>query len=107
MKGTKELLGGRIKELRKLRRMSQEELSEKVGIDPKHLSRIEVGRGFPSLDTLEKIAGALRVEMKDMFEFEHNAADIKDIRKTIDTLIKGTNEEGLRLLAKVIRAVVR
>jgi len=51
MKTTKELLGSRIKEIRKLRRLSQEELSEKINIDPKHLSRIEVGRGFPSLDT--------------------------------------------------------
>lgn len=107
MKSTKELLGGRIKELRRLRKMSQEQLSEKVGIDSKHLSRIEVGRGFPSLDTLEKITEALDVEMKDMFEFEDNAAGPKDLRKTIDKLIKGTDEEGLRLLAKVIRAVVR
>ncbi len=107
MKSTRELLGGRIKELRKLRKMSQEELSEKVGIDPKHLSRIEVGRGFPSLDALERVAEALHVEIKDMFEFEHNAAGPKDLRKTIDKLIKESNEEGLRLLAKVIRAVVR
>ena len=48
MKTTKELLGGRIKELRKLKGLSQEKLSEKINIDPKHLSRIEVGRGFPS-----------------------------------------------------------
>lgn len=73
MKSTKELLGARIKELRKTRGMSQEELSEKVNIDPKHLSRIEVGRGFPSLDTLEKLADALNVELKDFFEFAHEA----------------------------------
>ena len=36
MKTTKQLLGQRIKELRKLRGLSQDELSEKVGIDPKH-----------------------------------------------------------------------
>ena len=46
MKTLKELLGSRIKEIRKLKRLSQEQLSERVGIDPKHLSRIEVGRGF-------------------------------------------------------------
>lgn len=107
MKSTKELLGGRIKELRRLRKMSQEQLSEKVGIDSKHLSRIEVGRGFPSLDTLEKIAGVLAVEMKDMFEFEDNAADSKDLKKTISQLVKESSEDRLRLLAKVIRAVVR
>ena len=44
MKDSKVLLGGRIKELRKIRGFSQEQLSEMVGVDSKHLSRIEVGR---------------------------------------------------------------
>jgi transcriptional regulator with XRE-family HTH domain len=57
MKTTKELLGARIKELRKARGLSQEQLSEKINIDPKHLSRIiEVGKSYPSLDTAEKLA---------------------------------------------------
>ena len=34
----------------------QDQLSQKVDIDPNHLSRIEVGRSFPSLDTLERLA---------------------------------------------------
>lgn len=39
----KKLLGARIKELRTGRGLSQEELAEMVGVDPKHLSRIETG----------------------------------------------------------------
>lgn len=107
MESTKELLGRRIKELRKMKGLSQEELSEKVDIDPKHLSRIEVGRGFPSLDTLEKIANALNVEMKDFFEFAHEARSAKELMKTLESLAKETDEESLRLLVKVVRAVVR
>jgi len=37
---TKKLLGARIKELRKIRKLSQDQLAEKIDIDPKHLSRI-------------------------------------------------------------------
>lgn len=107
MESTKELLGRRIKELRKMKGLSQEELSEKVDIDPKHLSRIEVGRGFPSLDTLEKIAKALNVEMKDFFEFAHEARSAKELMKTLEGLAKETDEDSLRLLVKVARAVVR
>jgi len=107
MKSTKELLGGRIKELRKMKGLSQEELSEKVDIDPKHLSRIEVGRGFPSLDTLEKLADALNVEMKDFFEFAHEVKSAKELMKTLESLAKETDEGRLRLLVKVARAVVR
>lgn len=107
MKSTKELLGGRVKELRKMRGLSQEELSEKVGIDSKHLSRIEVGRGFPSLDTLEKLADALNVELKDFFEFAHEAKDTKGLMKALEGLTTGTDEEKLRLLVRIARAVVR
>ena len=59
MKNDKVLLGARIKELRKQKKMSQNVLSEKINIDPKHISRIEVGHSFPSLDTLNNIANAL------------------------------------------------
>ncbi|MEK6808766.1 MAG: helix-turn-helix transcriptional regulator [Nanoarchaeota archaeon] len=107
MKTTKELLGGRIKELRKLKRLSQEELSEKVDIDPKHLSRIEVGRGFPSLDTLERLAVSLNVELKDFFEFSPETRNPKELKKLIGDMLNDSDEDKLRLLAKLVRAVTR
>ncbi len=107
MKTTKELLGARIKELRKLRKLTQDELSEKIDIDAKHMSRIEVGGSYPSLDTLEKMASALNVEMKDFFEFAHEAKRSKEIRQALDSLAKETDIEKLRLLLKVARAIVR
>ena len=105
MKTTKELLGGRIKEFRKLRTLSQEQLAEEVNIAPKHLSRIEVGRGFPSLDTLENLAKALNVELKAFFEFAHNTPNKKELKETLISLLKDADEERLRLLVKIVRAV--
>lgn len=107
MKTTKELLGSRIKELRKLRGLSQEKLSEKINIDPKHLSRIEVGRGFPSLDTLEKVANALNVELKDFFEFAHETNDLKELKRDLEGIVREADKEKLRLLLKVARAITR
>ena len=107
MKTTKGLLGGRIKEFRKLRKLSQEQLAEKVNIDSKHLSRIEVGRGFPSLDTLENLAKALNVELKDFFEFAHKAPSQKELKEILNSLLKETDEEKVRLIVKVARAIVK
>ena len=107
MKTKKELLGRRIKELRKLRKLSQEELSEQVNIDPKHLSRIEVGRGFPSLDTLKRLADVLNVDIKDLFEFSHKAQSQKELKETLSSLLKEADKERLRLAVKIIKAVVR
>ncbi|MEK6815839.1 MAG: helix-turn-helix transcriptional regulator [Nitrospirota bacterium] len=107
MKTTRELLGGRIKEIRRLRRLSQEEAAERVGIDSKHLSRIEVGRGFPSLQTLEKLAQVMDVEIRDFFEFAHRAENPKELKTSLAGLLKGADPDRLRLLVKIARAVVR
>lgn len=106
MKSTKILLGARIKEIRKKREMSQEQLAEKIDVDPKHLSRIEVGRGYPSLDALENIASALNVEMKELFEFQHlDSAD--EVEKAVESLFKSANEQEKRVVLKLLRALVR
>jgi transcriptional regulator with XRE-family HTH domain len=56
MEITKKTIGARIRKLRKAKGLSQEQLSEKVGIKSKHLSRLEVGNNYPSLKSLESIA---------------------------------------------------
>ncbi|WP_129126584.1 helix-turn-helix domain-containing protein [Geomonas oryzae] len=38
--------------LREVRESSQEKSAEKVGVDPKQISRVEGGKSAPSLDTL-------------------------------------------------------
>jgi len=107
MEESKRLLGARIKELRKTKGLSQEKIAEIVGVDPKHISRIEVGKSYPSLDTLEKIAKALGMELKDFFEFAHNLKSPDNIIKDINRLIKGISEEKLRLILKIVRAIAR
>ena len=105
-KSIKKLLGARIKELRVNQHLSQDRLSEKVDIDAKHLSRIEVGGSYPSLDTLENIAKALGVELKDIFEFAHLTKS-QELKKNITNLIKEADESKLKLILKVIRAIMR
>ncbi len=65
-------LGEKIKSYRKSQRLSQFKLAEAIGINPKYLSRIEVGEAYPSLKTLEKIAVALKVPIKNLFDFSSN-----------------------------------
>jgi transcriptional regulator with XRE-family HTH domain len=107
METTKGLLGARIKELRKLRGLSQEKLAEMINIDPKHLSRIEVGRSFPSMDTLAAIAKSLKMELKDFFEFSHQKKSSQEMTKEICSLINEVGEDKQRLILKVVRSIVR
>lgn len=106
MKSNKVLLGARIKELRKSRDISQEKLAEEIEVDPKHLSRIEAGRGYPSLNTLENIAITLKVEMRDLFEFQH-LDSVEEVEVAVNALLKTANEDEKRVLLKLFRVFVR
>ena len=107
MQTSKELLGARIKEVRKGRRLSQEKLAEKVGVDPRYISRIELGKCYPSLDTLEIIARSLRVEMQNLFDFSHLKPDVT-VRKEIGNLLKEVDDPDMQLLVlRIARAVAR
>ncbi|MFZ3122592.1 MAG: helix-turn-helix domain-containing protein [Thermodesulfovibrionales bacterium] len=65
-----------------------------------------MGKSYPSLDTLEKIANALNVEIKDLFEFMHLSRS-KELTDNISKLLKEADEDKVRLILKIIRAVVR
>jgi transcriptional regulator with XRE-family HTH domain len=102
---TKTLLGERIKELRKKRALSQEQLAEKVGLAAKYLSQIETGDKSPSLQALDKFAAVLNVEIRDLFDFRH-LDEPMSVAKDLDLLLKSASEEQLRTCLRVIRALV-
>ncbi len=62
-----EKLGKRIRKARKERKMSQEELADRVGLHYTTISRIERGISNPPIQTINKIAKTLRVDMSDLF----------------------------------------
>jgi len=63
-----EKLGANIRTLRKQLKLTQFELSIQVDIAEDYLQSIEVGRRKPSLDVLEKLANALKVEQYELLK---------------------------------------
>ena len=59
--------GANLKYYRKEKHLSQEELSEKVDISVKHLSKIERGMTFVSADLLEKLSIKLEISVARLF----------------------------------------
>lgn len=60
-------LGTRIKYLRILRGMTQEELAGKSGLSAKQISRIETGRSSPRISGLDMISTALKTTPLNLF----------------------------------------
>jgi transcriptional regulator with XRE-family HTH domain len=59
--------GGEVRELRKARRLTLQDLSDATGISLSHLSAIERGAANPSMDTIVSIAAALSVSPDWLF----------------------------------------
>ncbi len=104
MKDIKKLLGKRIKELRKERNLSQDQLSELVGIDSRSISHIENGDSFPSKSLLE-IAKALNVSLPDLFEFEHLKYDVKYKKNYIINSLDNISNADLDVLFRIIKSM--
>lgn len=94
-------LGARIRELRKSKNITQEELVEIIGSDTNNLSRIENGKKFMSADKLVKIAAALNVDVKDLFDFGHIISD-EDLKQKIVSNVNVLSTKQLKYIYKTI-----
>lgn len=61
-----ELLGGRIKALRKTMNLTQEQIADRIGVSRQKYARIENGSNNITLDILTKIAEVLGVSVTDI-----------------------------------------
>ena len=63
-------LGQRIRRFRLAKKLTQDGLAELTGIDYKYIQKIE-GKTPPSIriDTIQKIAKALKVKLADLMDF--------------------------------------
>lgn len=95
------LVGSRIRELRKGRRLTQTELSEKIGVAQSDLSRMEQGEYKVGLDTLFKILQVFDLKMGEFFgEVDEPASE--DARELV-TDFGDLSEEGKREVRDFVR----
>lgn len=98
MSTIKKLLGQRIKEVRKSRGITQEQLAEKVGIGTSNISYIENGKFAPTIENFEKIVQALDVEPYELYMFAPQKS-INEIKQELFSALE-KDDELLRLIYK-------
>ncbi len=59
-------IAGNIKKVRKLKRMTLQELADRTGLTKGYLSKVERSEKAPPYSTLSKIVGALGIEITDV-----------------------------------------
>ena len=97
----KSKFGQRVKELRKSKGLTQEQLAELINIEPPNVSKMESGLHFPQPEKIEKIANALGMDIKDLFDFEHFQKK-EDLIHYINQTIKDFDLKTIELVYKFI-----
>lgn len=92
MTKTLKLITANIQKLRELKGLSQKEVAAAMGIPQSQYSRIENGKGEPTISSLEKLAKALDVSITAFFksasEEDEQNLPLMEKMKIIDTLGK-------------------
>ena len=99
----KKLLGKRLKTIREANKLTQEELSEKIGLSKNAISLVERGLNFTSPNLLEKLCQFYNVQPDYFFKFDLDIKkdDFKKINSIISKL-KSLNSTDLNYVCKFI-----
>ncbi len=101
----KELLGKRIKELRKQRGYTQDFLAEKLKIEPRQLSKLETGKHYPSFETTIALLETFNITFEELVSYEHlqNTENVREIMlKSIQELPNDKLKDTYKLLRCLI-----
>lgn len=101
----KELLGKRLRELRKRKGINQEKLAELIDVDPTTISNIENGKNYPSMINLESLLNVLDSSFMEAFDFEHKNNDKDLIIQIIDKL--KSNPDKIEDFYKIVIALTK
>lgn len=99
----KEFIGKVIQTFRKNANIKQSELAEKTGISEKHLSKIETGKNFPSLDNFLKMAEVLSFKLSDFgIETQEGFNKENELKKALFKKISYASDEKLSFYLKTL-----
>ena len=81
----KKFIGLKLKQARSEANLSQGQLAEKIGISEKHISNIERGLNFPSLDTFFRLCIVLNLSL-EYFGIEISSESNRDKEAVLEKI---------------------
>lgn len=93
------LIGRKVADIRNKHGLTQEKLAELVNYSTNHIAKLESARTKPSFDLLVKIAKAMNVEIKDLFDFD-DTNTIEYMRQYLMNTINVSDDNTIKLLFK-------
>ena len=99
--------GALVRLRRKAQKLKLGQVADAIGIEPKHLGRVERGERKPSFELIVKLSSFIGVSPAAFFDFDELDVTQKQVKTTIRQLVeKKENPEDLRHILRVLRAML-
>jgi transcriptional regulator with XRE-family HTH domain len=102
---TRTEIGKALRHHRRQAGLTQAQLGELTGFDPKTISRLETGDRMPSLDALDTFARVLKVQVRDFFTEVKTEQTEDELRAYLLTIICKADKTKLQRLKIAIEKI--
>lgn len=99
------LFGSRIRSIREAASLSRELVAEKADINANYLGEIERGEKWPSIEVIQRLAGALSVSPSAFLEFEAEEVDSNVLLAKLHKVLANRSTEELQQAIRVLKAL--
>lgn len=89
-------LGQNLKRIREAQNLTQAELAEQADVSVSTIARIELGEGFLTFKTIQKIANGLKIDIETLFLFQN----FKNTNPDYNSFLHDLNTLSRRLTTK-------
>ena len=95
-------IGKFLQELRKEKGLTQEQLSEQLGVARRTVSRWETGSNMPDLDVLMELSDFYSVGLREILNGERKSEQMnEELKQTVMQVADYSNEEKARLMRRM------
>ena len=96
-------IGGFLKELRKEKNLTQEQLAEVLNVSGRTVSRWETGSNMPDLSVLVELADYYDVDIREIINGERKSEEMdKDLIDTLEQVAEYSNTEKKNIKKRMI-----
>lgn len=97
--------GENFRRIRKAKRLTQEIVAERASVPSSYISELENGNANPTLQTTERLARGLDVDISELFFFKYGRATPEQIRERIKAVVDEADSQALHSLYDAVLAV--
>ena len=100
-------LGNKIKNLREIEKISQEQLAKTLKINRNYLSRIETGKSEPTSSILKDLANIFNISIDSLLNISNNESTNDEKVDLIYNKIKYLDNKDLDFLIRIIEVMTK